>query len=65
MSETVITVEGLSKRYLIAHNAESQGHKRYIAFRDVIGRVARDLARKSVDMLRGRQVLQGDEVEGH
>jgi lipopolysaccharide transport system ATP-binding protein len=63
MSETVITVEGLSKRYLIAHNPESQGHKRYIAFRDVIGRVARDFARKSADMLRGRQVLQGNEVE--
>jgi lipopolysaccharide transport system ATP-binding protein len=63
MSETVVTVEGLSKRYLIAHNPDSQGHKRYIAFRDVIGRVARDLTRKTVNMLRDRQVLQGDEVE--
>jgi ABC-type polysaccharide/polyol phosphate transport system ATPase subunit len=63
MSETVITVEGLSKRYLIAHNPESQGHRRYVAFRDVIGRAARNLARKSADMLRGRQVLQGNEVE--
>jgi lipopolysaccharide transport system ATP-binding protein len=63
MSETVITVEALSKRYLVAHNAERQGHKRYVALRDVLGRKVRNLTRKSVDMLRGRQVLQGDEVE--
>jgi lipopolysaccharide transport system ATP-binding protein len=63
MPETVISVEGLSKCYLVAHNAYSQGHKRYIALRDIIGREVRNLARKSVDMLRGRQVLQGDEVE--
>jgi lipopolysaccharide transport system ATP-binding protein len=63
MSQAVITVEGLSKRYLVAHNAESQGHGRYLALRDVLGREIRNVARKSLDMLRGRQVLQGDEVE--
>jgi lipopolysaccharide transport system ATP-binding protein len=63
MPEATITVEGLSKRYLVAHNAEIQGHRRYLALRDVIGRELRNIARKSLDMMRGRQVLQGDEVE--
>jgi lipopolysaccharide transport system ATP-binding protein len=63
MSEPVITAEGLSKRYLVAHNAENQGHRRYRALRDVIGHEIRNIARKSLDMMRGRQVLQGDEIE--
>jgi len=63
MSEAVITVEGLSKRYLVAHNAENQGHRSYLALRDVIGREIRNFTRNSVDMLRGRQVLRGDEIE--
>ncbi len=63
MSEAIITAEGLSKRYLVAHNAENQGHRRYLALRDVIGREIRNIARKSLDMMRGRQVLQGDEIE--
>src|SRR6201981_1291566 len=63
MPEAIITAEGLSKRYLVAHNAEDQGHRRYIALRDVIGREIRNIARKSHDMMRGRQVLQGDEIE--
>ncbi len=63
MSEPIITVEGLSKRYLIAHNSERQGHKRYIALRDVIGHELWNIARKTRHMLQGRQVLQGDRVE--
>jgi lipopolysaccharide transport system ATP-binding protein len=63
MSEAVITAERLSKRYLVAHNAENQGHRRYVALRDVIGREIRNIARKSLDMMRGRQVLHGDEIE--
>jgi len=47
MSEAVITAEGLSKRYLVAHSAENQGHRRYLALRDVIGREIRNIARKS------------------
>jgi len=63
MSDAVITAEGLSKRYLVAHNPENQGHRRYLALRDVIGREIRNFARKGRDMLHGRQVLQGDEIE--
>ncbi len=54
MSETVITVEGLSKRYLVAHNADSQGHKRYIALRDIIGRTT------LADLLRGRERIEAE-----
>ena len=51
MSDAVITAEGLSKRYLVAHNPENQGHRRYLALRDVIGREIRNFARKGRDML--------------
>ena len=40
------------------HNA-----KRYTALRDVIVREARNFTRKAVDVFRGRQIVQGDEVE--
>jgi lipopolysaccharide transport system ATP-binding protein len=62
MPEPIITVEGLSKRYLIAHNSQRQGHERYTALRDVIGRELGAFARKSRQMLQGQQVLQGDRV---
>ena len=61
MSETVISVENLSKRYLIGH--QSAQRERYTALRDVIGREARNFARKALDLFHGRQIVQGDEVE--
>jgi lipopolysaccharide transport system ATP-binding protein len=63
MPEPIITVEGLSKRYLVAHNSERQGQKRYTALRDVIGRELWNIARNTTHMLQGRQVLQGDRIE--
>src|SRR5271165_3754249 len=63
MSEAIITVENLSKSYLVGHQADRQARSRYMALRDVIGREFRNLARKTIDVVRGRQVLQGDEVE--
>lgn len=57
----IIKVENLSKSYLVGHNrAQSE---RYTALRDVIARNARDLARKTRDMIAGRPIIQGDEVE--
>ncbi|AUB83884.1 hypothetical protein THSYN_25025 [Candidatus Thiodictyon syntrophicum] len=56
-----IKVENLSKSYLVGHNA-AQG-ERYTALRDVIARNARDLARKTRDMIHGRPIIQGDSVE--
>ncbi len=61
MSETVISVENLSKRYLVGHRSVQREH--HATLRDVIACEARNFTRKAVDVLRGRQIVQGDEVE--
>src|SRR5215472_16923684 len=63
MSHTVINVENLSKSYLIGHKSGGQTREAYVALRDVIGREIRNMGRKTLDVLRGRQVLQADEIE--
>jgi len=63
MPENAIVVENLSKKYLIGHRFASGGYKNYTALRDVIGRKLSNFARKASDVVRGRQVIQGDEVE--
>jgi lipopolysaccharide transport system ATP-binding protein len=63
MSESVITVENLSKRYLIEHSPEAQGHKRYTALRDVIEQNTRSLTRKALATMRGRRMLPTREIE--
>jgi lipopolysaccharide transport system ATP-binding protein len=64
MSENAIVVENLSKRYLIGHQfSSSQGRYKYIALRDIIGREISNFARKAADVVRGRQVVEGDEIE--
>jgi lipopolysaccharide transport system ATP-binding protein len=59
----VITVEKLSKRYLLGHQSRDVGRSNYTALRDVMVREARNFARKAVDIGRGRQIVQGDEIE--
>jgi lipopolysaccharide transport system ATP-binding protein len=61
MSHIAIAVENLSKSYLVGHQSTRREH--YIALRDVIAREARNFARKGFDFVRGRQIVQGDEVE--
>jgi lipopolysaccharide transport system ATP-binding protein len=61
MSDIVIAVENLSKSYLVGHRSAQR--EQYTALRDVISREMRNLARKTVAVLRGRQIVQGDEVE--
>jgi lipopolysaccharide transport system ATP-binding protein len=61
MSKPIISVENLSKRYLVGH--QSAQRERYTALRDVIAREARNFARKTVDLVRGKQIVQGDEIE--
>ena len=63
MSDAIITVENLSKKYLVGHQSGSRSRSNYTALRDVIGREIRNVARKTVDVVRGRQIVQGDEVE--
>jgi lipopolysaccharide transport system ATP-binding protein len=59
MSDTVISVEKLSKRYLVGH----QSARHETALRNVIAREARNFTRKAFDFVYGRQIIQGDEVE--
>ena len=62
MSENAIVVENLSKRYLIGHQSSGERSK-YTALRDVIGREIGNFVRRTADVVRGREVVQGDEVE--
>ena len=59
MSSPVITVENLSKSYLLGHRSGDRNAN----LRDLIIRTARNATRKTADMLKGKQVLQGDVFE--
>lgn len=61
MSDIVIRAEGLGKRYLIGH--QSAEREQYTVLRDVVGRSLKGLGRSAVDMVRGRQIIAGDEIE--
>lgn len=61
MSDIIIAVDNLSKRYLVGHH--SAQFKDYTTLRDVIARESRNFARKAVDFAHGRQIVQGDEIE--
>ncbi len=63
MTQNAIIVENLSKRYLIGHRSASGGRYQYSSLRDVLGRRIRNFARKAANMARGRQIVQGDEIE--
>ena len=60
-TDFAIRAEGLSKSYMVGH--ESARAHRYSALRDVIAQGARNLVRKTRDMMHGRAIVQGDEVE--
>jgi len=62
VSDAIITVENLSKSYLLGHRTGEWGRNHH-TLRDVIGREARNFARKAIDVFRGRQIVQGEEVE--
>ena len=59
-SDVVISVENLSKSYLIGHDGPQE---RYHSLRDTLVRHGKNYVRKAVDMARGRQIIQGDTVE--
>jgi lipopolysaccharide transport system ATP-binding protein len=56
----IISVENLSKRYVVGHRKDRREH---IALRDVLAQEMRNATRKAVDVFRGRQVVQGDTLE--
>jgi lipopolysaccharide transport system ATP-binding protein len=59
-SEIAIAAEGLSKSYLVGHLARRE---RDADLRDAITRGVRNLGRRTRDLLRGRAIIAGDEVE--
>jgi len=61
MSDTVISVNNLSKSYLVGH--QSAERERYVTLRDIIQRESRNFVRKATDLVRGRMIVQGDELE--
>src|SRR6476619_7154034 len=64
MSENAIVVEKLAKRYLIGHRFSStRGMFKYTSLRDQVARELSNFARKTADVVLGRQVVQGDEIE--
>jgi len=56
--DVVIRAEGLGKKYVIGHQAERQD-----TLRDTLSRNARNLIRSGRDLLTGRAMVGGDEVE--
>ena len=61
LTNAVITVENLSKRYLVGHQSEQR--ERYTALRDVMMRGFKGFVRKTVDFTCGREIIQGDKIE--
>ncbi|WP_425066195.1 ABC transporter ATP-binding protein [Reyranella sp.] len=58
MSDVVIRAEKLGKKFIIGHKVEYSA-----ILGEALVRTARGLLRRGADMLRGRAVIEGDEVE--
>ncbi len=56
----ILTVDSVSKRFLVGHQTQRES---YTALRDVLGQHVKNFVRKSADMIAGRQIVQGDEIE--
>ena len=61
MPHTAITVENLSKRYLIGHHATDGA--RYHSLRETLVRTARSFARKTKNLLLGAPIIEGSHIE--
>ncbi|MFH1079351.1 MAG: ABC transporter ATP-binding protein [Pseudomonadota bacterium] len=60
MSDIVIKAETLGKKYVIGHHAENQ---RYRALRDVLMENAQTIWNKTIDLVTGKPLIQGDILE--
>jgi len=60
MSDVVIRAEGLGKKYLIGHETKAS---RENTLRDSLVNVANRMRRSASDLVNGRQLVVGDEVE--
>ena len=61
MSDAIITVENVSKRYLVGHH--SRHGQRYTTFRETIVREANEFVGKAVGLVSGRPNVQNADVE--
>jgi lipopolysaccharide transport system ATP-binding protein len=61
LADIAISVENLAKSYLVGHRAKRTQH--YVTLSETLLRHARNLTRKTRDMVSGRPIVQGDEVE--
>jgi lipopolysaccharide transport system ATP-binding protein len=60
MTDVVIHAENLGKKYTIGHQTE---RNRYVALRDVLVNNARAFWRTTGDLLRGKPIIQGNDLE--
>ncbi len=60
MSDVVIRAEGLGKKYVIGHQLRQE---RNPTLRDTLARTAKGYLRSAQSLLRGQQLVSGDEVE--
>ena len=60
MQDSIISVQGLSKKYMLGHLSTQRATA---TLRDAIQLEASNFRRKMGDLVRGRQILQGDRVE--
>jgi lipopolysaccharide transport system ATP-binding protein len=60
-NDVVICAEALGKQYLIGHQSKRE---RYATLRDVVTDNVRRLGRTAMDLVRGRPMIAGDELEG-
>jgi lipopolysaccharide transport system ATP-binding protein len=63
MSGSAIVIENLSKCYMIGHRLSPKRNHEYSTLRDGIRREIRNFGRKAVDLVHGRPIVQGDEIE--
>lgn len=61
MSDVVIAIENLGKSYLVGHRDSQRDHSP--KFRELLTREAQTFARKAADIVRGRPIVDGDQVE--
>lgn len=61
MNDTIISVENLSKCYLVGRSVPS--HYRHATFRDALIRNAQKAISKTIDTARGRQIVDGDCID--
>src|SRR5689334_13390904 len=60
MSDIIVRAKGLGKKYAVGHQTAREP---YLSLRDAIARGAKRLLRTSADLMRGRPIIEGDEVE--